>query len=164
MTTFRLIGLALIGSALLLARSEERLAISALSSCGQGNPQRLGGEISVETDRMFLKNLTAGYLALLPVSHGRDPFELTPGVQGFEGMYLGVRQRFPQESITPFVGVSMLGHLLAERPYASLNPEVGIAIKVLKQYELSAHVRYFLTSRGRDNDFLTFGLGVSRIF
>jgi len=157
-------GLALIGSALLLARSEERLAISTLSGCGLGNPLRLGGEISVETDRFFIRNLTAGFLALLPISHGEDPFEFTQGVHGFEGLYLGLRHRFPSDTITPFVGISLLGHLLSEEPYASLSPEVGLAIRFQEHYEFIAQARYFLTSRGRGDDFLLLGLGVARRF
>jgi len=164
MTTFRFIGLALLGSALLLAQGEERMAITALSGSGLENPPRMGGEISVETDRVFFKNLTAGYLALLPVSRSRDPFELEPGVQGFEGLYLGVRRRFVCESITPFVGVSLLSHMLSEHPYVAVNPEVGFAIPFRHQYEFSVQLRYFLTSRGRMDDFLTVGFGLARLF
>ena len=164
MTIFRLVGLALLGSALLLARSEDRLALSALSGCGLENPLRVGGEISVETDRFFFRNLTAGYLALLPVSRGRDPFEFEPGVRGFEGLYLGVRRRFQYEAVTPFVGVSLLSHMLSEQPYVSVNPEVGFAIPFRERYEASFQLRYFLTSRGRGDDFLTAGFGLARSF
>lgn len=140
------------------------MAITALSGSGLENPLRVGGEISVETDRFIFKNLTAGYLALLPVARGRDPFELEPGVQGFEGLYLGVRRRFVCESITPFAGVSLLSHLLAEHPYASVNPEVGFAIPFRQRYEFSVQLRYFLTSRGRGDDFLIAGCGLARFF
>lgn len=164
MKTFLSIGLALIGSALLLARGEDHLAISALSGFGMSSPQRLGGELSVESDGFFIKNLTAGILALWPVSHDKDPFELTQGVRGVEGMYLGVRHRFSSKPITPFVGLTFLGHFLSEEPYASLNPEVGVAFRFLNDYELTTQARYFLTSRSRGDDFLTVSLGCSRRF
>ena len=144
--------------------AEERLSITALTSCNQHDPVRAGGEISIETDHFIIKNLTAGITTLLPVSRGQDPFEVVPGLPGFEGLYLGLRHRFGQDTITPFVGVNALGHLLAETPYASLNPEAGLAIRFLKQYEFSVQLRYSLTTRSRENDFLTVGLGLSRLF
>lgn len=160
----RLLGITVLGIFSGIARADEQVSISALSGCSLEHPLRMGGELSVETDHFFFKNLTAGYLALLPVSHGRDPFELEPGVQGFEGLYLGVRQRFPHESFAPFVGVSVLEHMLAERPYAAVNPEVGIAFKIRERYEFFAQLRYFLTSRGRGDDFLMVSCGLARRF
>jgi hypothetical protein len=163
-TTFRLIVLAFIGSAQLLTRSEDRLALSALSGCGMGNPQRLGGELSVESGGFFIKNITAGMLALWPVSQGKEPFELAQGMRGVEGMYLGLRHRFPAGPITPFVGLTCLEHFLSEEPYASINPEAGVSYRFHKDYEFTAQLRYFLTSRGRGADFLVVGCGVARLF
>jgi hypothetical protein len=79
-------------------------------------------------------------------------------------MYLGVRHRFSSKPITPFIGLTCLGHLLSAEPYASLNPEVGASFRFLKDYEVTAQLRYFLTSHGRDHDFMLVGLGLSRLF
>lgn len=148
----------------LTTHGEDRVSLTGFSGTGVGTPFRMGGEISLETDRLFFKHLTLGYLGLLPLDQNRESFEIFPSVKGFDGYFLGLRHRFQHESITPFIGISFLGHFLAEKPYVSLNPEVGVSIRCHKDYELSAQLRYFMISYGRSDDFLTIGFGLTRVF
>ena len=157
-----LMGLVLL--ALVTTRGEDRVSLMALSGTGVGEPYRIGGEVSLETDRFYFKHLTLGYLGLLPISRERDRFDIFPGIHGFDGYFLGLRHRFQQAPIAPFVGVNVLGHFLSEEPYISVNPEIGISIRCLKGYELSAQLQYFVTSYGRSEDFLLVGFALTHLF
>jgi hypothetical protein len=148
----------------ILAHGEERLTAVGFSGTGIGKPLRMGGEISVETEHFRSINITAGYLDLIPLSDQADPFEAFQGVEGFGGFYLGLRHRFKNDLVTPFIGINALEHLLSSDPYISVNPEAGIAIKLSKHCELSAQARYFVTSRGQDNNFLLGGIGLTWVF
>ena len=155
-----LLGLVVAGA----VRAEDRLNLTALSSWDGHNPARAGGEISIEADQFFIHNLTAGITTLLPIAHGRDAFTVVEGVPGFEGVWLGWRRRWQCAGFSPFAGISGLSHLAFDTSYFAAVPEVGFSLAFFRKYELSFQLRYYLVSHGRENDFLSAGIGVSWLF
>jgi hypothetical protein len=155
-----LFGLMVAGS----ARAEDRVNLTALASWDSHNPARAGGEVSVETDRFPIRNLTCGFMALAPVAHGSDTFDIVNGVQGFEGIWLGWRHRWHGTVSSPFAGISGLSHLALDSSYFAAVPEVGCSLACFRKYEVSCQLRYYVVSRGRENDFFSAGIGMSRLF
>ena len=143
------------------ATPADHLYAMALAGGVDGGSGWYGLELGVEYDRYRPHDIVGGVLGLVPGTTDESDLEITRGVSGFGGFFLGYRLR-PKWPCSPFVGVTAVESFPGlDNSYITLNPETGFSFPVWGRFGAGMCFRYGFSTDGRSSDVWMCGIGIT---